>query len=252
MKRFFAAIIFFSCISLSSNSQGDVRDSILRMSLFQFQGGYYYPGADMAERFGPNASIGFSYAYKTGKNILIGADFNYFFGDRVINKDALFHNLRNSDGNVIGIEGQVVNFVIQERGFATGFYAGKIFPVFGPNRNSGLVVKLGINYLEHRIHIETREDDIPPLEGEYLKGYDRKTAGFALNEFIGYQNFSNSRYINFFIGIDFYQGFTRSFRSYNIDLMESDQENRLDLLTGFKVGWVIPIYKQKDNSYYIR
>lgn len=231
--------------------QGSVADSTLRMSLSQFQGGFHQPFGDMGDKYGTNASVGFSYAYKTGKNILLGADFNYLFGNNVKDADNLFRELRLSTGQVVGINDEFVNALILERGYAGGFYVGKIFGNIGPNPNSGIVVKLGLNYFEHRTYIETRQDDYPPLEGEYLKGYDRKIAGLALYEFVGYQHFSNNRYANFFAGFDFYQGFTTDYRSYNIDLTQKTNSNYFDVLIGFRVGWVIPIYKQVSNKFYL-
>lgn len=242
---------FFILTFFGLFGQGSVADSTLRMSLFQFQGGFHQPFGDMGDKYGTNAAVGFSYAYKTGKNILLGADFNYLFGNNVKDANDLFRELRISTGQVIGINEEFVNTLILERGYAGGFYVGKIFGNIGPNPNSGIVVKLGLNYFEHRTYIETREDDYPPLEGEYLKGYDRKIAGLALYEFVGYQHFSNNRYANFFAGFDFYQGFTTDYRSYNIDLMQKTNSDYFDMLIGIRVGWVIPVYKQVSNKFYL-
>lgn len=242
--------IFLSCSTLFAQG-GGIQTEPKRMSLAQFQTGGYMPFGDMGKKYGVNASVGFAYAYKTKSNLLFGADFNYLFGNNVKNQDQLFKELRISTGQIIGINEEFVNALILERGYATGFYGGKIFNIIGPNTNSGLVIKIGINYFEHRTHIETREDKYSPLQGEYVKGYDRKIAGLAINEFIGYQHFSNSRLANFFIGFDIYQGFTTDYRSYNIDLMQKTNNDYFDLLIGIKAGWVIPIYKRVSNTFYI-
>lgn len=250
MKKQVLIILFIFSVS-GLFSQGSVVDSTLRMSLFQFQGGVHQPYGDMADKYGTSASVGFSYAYKTGKNFLFGADFNFLFGNTVKDESELFHALRNSNGQVIGINQEAINPLILERGYAMGFYAGKIFDVIGPNPNSGIVVKIGLEYLEHRTRIETRQDEYPPLEGDYLKGYDRKIAGLALYEFVGYQHFGNNRYANFFAGFDFYQGFTTDYRSYNFDQMQKTNSDYFDVLIGFRAGWVIPIYKRVANKFYI-
>ena len=250
MKKQVLIILFIFSVS-GLFSQGSVVDSTLRMSLFQFQGGVHQPFGDMADKYGANASVGFSYAYKTGKNFLFGADFNFLFGNTVKDQNELFRALRNSNGQVVGINEEFVNPLILERGYAAGFYIGKIFDVIGPNPNSGIVVKVGLEYLEHRTRIETRQDEYPPLDGEYLKGYDRKIAGLAIYEFIGYQHFSNKRYANFFAGFDFYQGFTTDYRSYNFDQMQKTNSDYFDVLIGFRAGWVIPIYKRFANKFYI-
>jgi hypothetical protein len=92
---------------------------------------------------------------------------------------------------------------------------------------------------------------VPALEGDYLKGYDRLTSGFCLSEFVGYQLLSNSRLLNFFAGVELYQGFTRSRRDWNIDQVKKDDSPRLDLLSGIRVGWVLPLYRRAPKEFYI-
>lgn len=234
-----------------AKSQGSVSDETLGMSLLQFQGGLYQPHGDMAELYGGGAFIGFSYAYKTKNNWLWGADYTYMFGDNVKNKDAYMTEIRNNNDDIIGIDNEIVNYLILQRGFTAGVYTGKIFPIFGPNPNSGLVVKLGVDFMMHKTFIEARQDDIPPIEGEYQKGYDRKRGGFLAHEFIGYQHFSNSKYANFYVGFDFYQGVTVDYRSYNFDAMDYSDNEYFDMMLGFRVGWVIPIYRRVANKFYL-
>jgi hypothetical protein len=243
-----ASALIFHFVSLG---QGSVSDTTLAMSLFQFQGGFHQPFGDMGELYGTHAHVGFSYAYKTRKNLIFGADFLFFFGNDVKNAESIASDLRLSNGEIVGIDGEFINELIFQRGLTTGFYVGKIFPLLGPNPNSGLEVRLGLNYLEHRTLIELREDDYPPLEGEYRKGYDRKRAGLATYQYVGYRHFSNNRYANFFIGIDFYQGFTTDYRSYNFDDMKVTDGDYLDFLIGLRFGWTIPVYKRYADKFYI-
>jgi len=247
-KQILIAILI--CSANAIFSQGSVADTTLRMSLFQFQGGVHQPFGDMADKYGTSASVGFSYAYKTGKNILFGVDFNYLFGNNVKDANTIYHGLRLSNGKVVGIDSEFINALILERGYAAGFYVGKIFSGMGPNPNSGIVVKVGLEYFEHRTYIETRQDEYAPLEDDYLRNYDRKIAGLALYEFVGFQYFSNNRFANFFAGFDVYQGCTTDYRSYNVDLMQKTDNDYFDMLIGFRVGWVIPVYKQAANKFY--
>ena len=244
-------ILLFSLSTCVVAAQGSISKEALNMSLFQFEGGVHFPGGDIAERFGTNAAVGFSYAYKLKSNFLFGAEFSFLFGDNVNNRTHIAHNLRTASGQIIGFENRYVDFLILERGFATGFYAGKIFPVFGPNPNSGVIVRAGVEYLQYKTYIETRNDKFPPFEDEYLKGYDRLVGGLALHEFIGYQHFSNNHLVNFFVGFDLYQGFTTDYRSYSIDLMQETNNDYFDTLWGFRVGWVLPVYKRAPEKFYI-
>jgi len=205
----------------------------------------------MADLYGTYADIGFSFAYKTRKNLLFGADFLFLFGNDVKNPENVASDLRLSNGEIVGIEGTYINELILQRGFTGGLYLGKIFPIIGPNPNSGLEVRLGVQYLEHRTWIELREDDYAPLEGDYRKGYDRKRAGFAAYQFIGYRHFSNNRFANFFVGVDFFQGFTTDYRSYNFDDMAETNGDYFDMLIGLRIGWAIPAYKRYSDKFYI-
>ncbi|MFN2424057.1 MAG: hypothetical protein ABR572_09815 [Cryomorphaceae bacterium] len=250
--RYTTLAFLFLISTLSAQGQGKVSEEALPMSLFQFQFGGHAPFGDMAELYGPFGSGGLSFALKTKSNFIFGADFNYFFSNNVHDADTRFSQLRFENGFVLGNEGEFIDVIVQKRGFAAGFYAGKIFNIFGPNPNSGLEVRLGINFLEHRTWIESREADIPPLEGEYRKAYDRKRAGLAAYQFVGYRHFSNSRFANFYLGMDFYQAFTLDYRTYNVDQMEFTDGNYLDFIVGIKAGWVIPIYKQVDDRFYIK
>lgn len=244
--------LFFVLITIQfSYAQLSVSDTTLAMSLFQFQGGFHGTGGDMGKMYGTHAFVGFSYAYKTKSNILLGFDGTFLFGNQVNNQDQLMAGIKTESGGIIGIEGEFVDVLVAMRGYTAGFYVGKIWPIFGPNPNSGLVAKIGLNYMEHRTYIEARQDDIPPIEGEYAKGYDRKRAGLALYEFIGYQHFSNSRFANFYVGLDFYQGFTTDYRSYNFDDMAPTNGDYFDTMIGFRVGWVIPVYRQVADKFYI-
>ena len=75
--------------------------------------------------------------------------------------------------------------------------------------------------------------------------------GLLLTEFIGYQHMSNNRLTNFYIGIEASQGLTRGMRDYQIDLMAPLKEKRLDLLFGLRLGWIIPVFRQAPQEFYI-
>jgi hypothetical protein len=63
-------------------------------------------------------------------------------------------------------------------------------------------------------------------------------------------NFGNRRRVNFFIGIEAVQAFTKNRRSFNFDTRSSDDSERSDRLLGLKAGWIIPLYKKVPNAYY--
>ncbi|MCK6649378.1 MAG: hypothetical protein L6Q66_06965, partial [Bacteroidia bacterium] len=97
---------------------------------------------------------------------------------------------------------------------------------------------------------ETIGNNIPQLDSDYKKGYDRLTNGFLLSQNLGYLYLSNNRIANFYIGFECMQGFTQNRRSYNFDQMKQDTEKRVDILYGGKVSWILPLYKKAPKEFY--
>ena len=119
---------------------------MVRIHTFGFNGGLQLPFGDLSDRFGGNGTAGFSYHYKTKTNWLIGAEGNLIFGSNVKNSDELASQIRTPDGFFIDNQGFLATVLIQERGLDVRLVAGKIFPLFGPNENSGLLVKFGEDF----------------------------------------------------------------------------------------------------------
>ena len=140
--------------------------------------------------------------------------------------------------------------VTQQRGFTAMLNVGKIFPVFGPNDNSGIEFTLGIGVLQHKIRYQVERNTVPWLRDDYAHGFDRLTNGFALSQSLGYRYFGNNRLLNLFIGVEFFEAFTKNRRAYNTDQKSSDNSSRTDLSYGVKVGWTIPLYKKTPREFY--
>jgi hypothetical protein len=240
--------ILILSISFASFSQG-VKDTTLSMHLTCIQWSLQLPAADLAKRFGPNMSVGINYYYKTNKNWLLGLDGNYIFGGTKNVKEDVVSNLRTPEGSITNSDGNFAAIRLTENGWNVTLTIGKIFPKYlSVNPNSGIMFLLGAGYMQHKINIFDIERKVPQLQGEYKKGYDRLTAGPSLKEFIGYLYLSNNRLANFYGGFEFYQGFTKSLRPYNFDQAVADNKLRLDLLFGFRIGWILPIYKRVESS----
>lgn len=253
MKKIFTLALIL-CLTIvfvpRSEAQINVQDSAIATSMLYAGLGMQFPGGDMADRYGVSFSAGPGFMYKTRSNWLLGAEANFFFGDDVKIADTLFKLITNSNGIIIDGNGEPSIIGITQRGFSAWAKVGKLFPWLGPNPNSGFFITAGFGYLQHNIYISNLDNSAPQLAGDYRKGYDRLTGGPAINLKLGYMMLSNHRMLNFMVGFELNQGWTRSLRDYDFDLMKKDDKSRSDLLTGFKIGWIIPLYGRAPKEYY--
>ncbi|MCB0794549.1 MAG: hypothetical protein KDB88_07405 [Flavobacteriales bacterium] len=240
----------FWLAAVPSYGQQSVRDTSIFMVPVTLSYAYQLPGGNMADRFGANNSLGLSAFAKLPNNFFLGGEGAFIFGNQVI-EPGLGDGLQNSYGQILDQEGQPATVLVFQRGYSLLASVGKIMPIVGPNPNSGLMLKLSGGYLRHKIRIETQNNEVPQLQDDYLEGYDRLTGGPAAQLEIGYLHIGNNRFANFFVALHSLFGFTSSLRAVNFDTGQADQEDRLDMLTGLRAGWTLPIYRRKADSFYI-
>lgn len=215
----------------------------VKVPLFQVQGGIGVPGGDFADRFAPNGFAGGGMLYKTRKNLVLGIQGDFLFGG-VREDDALDH-LRTEDGFLIGIDGGLWNPILYLRGYRFQGTVGYVLPVLQSNPNSGLMVRGGVGFMQHKIYYDVKDrHNLPQISEEMVKGYDRLTNGLVLTEYIGYYLMSPNRLVNFHIGFEFTQGFTQSRRSLDYDTRQPNTANRLDLIYAIKAHWMLPLYRK--------
>ncbi|MFN4084183.1 MAG: hypothetical protein ACK4K9_11180 [Bacteroidia bacterium] len=244
----FILLIFFASIQSRAQSKHEFSNKIFN---FQFTAAYQFPTAYFANRFGNHTVVGFGGIYKSKSKYFINIEGNFLFGSE-IKEQNIFNNIATSGGFIAASNGLPGDYSVNMRGWAGNISGGKLFPVGKFNHNHGLMLTAGAGFLNHYIGIFTQRNDVAPLAEEYRKGYDRNTFGFALNEFAGYYFNSKNRFINFYAGIQFMQGFTKNVRGFNYDTMKFDNELRNDFAYSFKFGWLIPIYLlSKDEDEFI-
>ena len=252
MKHFIRIfiILLLSYPVLTVQSQVNVKDSSISIPMIFGSAAFHIPGGDMADRFGASYAAGAGYMYKTKSNWILGVDFQYIFGTDIKIKDELFSHLETSSDFIIDGNGVPADVSVLERGHFTAVKFGKLFPVMGPNPNSGLIVTVGGGYIRHKLYISNIDNTAPQIKDDYRRGYDRLTAGFGATQFIGYVHLSNKRTVNFFAGIEFIETWTKSLRDYDFDLMKKDTKSRFDFLGGIKIGWILPLYGRTPQEYY--
>lgn len=242
--------IILMLAALSSKAQTNTENNAVSIFSFDISYGLDLPGADLQQRFGLSNSLGGGFQYKSISNWLVSFSVDYLFGNNIKIADDLLDEIATQEGYVIDEGGIFTDVAMEESGVTVQLSAGRLFPVLGPNKNSGLVVKAGFGYMRHQIRFGQTENSAPQISGDYAKGYDRLTDGLQVSEFIGYQYFGNENLLNFYVGLEFHQGFTHPLRAYNFDEMKRPENNRTDLLSGIKAGWVIPLGKQNARKIY--
>lgn len=250
-SRIINIIIIFLIISCcGANARAQMQDSSLNIWMIETNYSFHVPGGDLANRFGLSNTIGAGLTLKTRWNISIGVEGNYMFGGHLKDGTSILSNLMTESGNIINMYGEYGTIALTQRGMYAGIKTGLLIPILSPNPNSGFVLNIGVGWLHHKIRIENKDNNVPPVINDYKKGYDRLTGGLALREFVGYQYLSNNEMINFYAGFEFYQAKTKSLRAYDFDRMERDTEDRRDYLYGFRVGWIFTLYNKQPDKYY--
>ena len=251
MKRFFI-ILAISFITISSYSQKK-DDPITFDNAFLISPSYTFqlPLNDMFHTYGFNSNLGIEFGYKFGANWLISAEGNFLFGARV--KDtSLLDNLLTSSGFIVGKDGVLEEVHTTGRGINIMAKFGKTIYFNPKSPNSGLLLKFGIGYLQHKIFIDVKDKNVPQLSKEIRTGYDRFSNGIAFSQYIGLIRLEKNKYLNLSFGVEATEGITKNRRPYDFATGKTFDKTRFDLLIGFKFNWYLPVFmgKSSKNEYY--
>lgn len=206
------------------------------------------PEGDLKQTFNFNFNLGSRISYLSPDNWIFGINGEWLFSDNI--KIDVLAPLRASSGELVELTGKSGLTQQGQRGMLFTAHVGRLIPLQKNTRRHNLEFRLGAGYLQHwvRIRLLGRPEDLPQLFGEYKKGYDRRTAGLALQQYAGYRYISKNRLVNLFIGLDFTEGFTYNQRYYNFDTREVDDKMHTDLLLGFRAGFTIPFFIYTQNT----
>ena len=244
-------IFVLCCIPLVTKGQDSVKTSkpgVFRNNvLFCINYGRQVPMADMAKRFGGSNSVGFTAAYKFGKNFQVQAGINTFFSGKV-KESGLFDSMKASNAYLLDINGTYAEVRLYERGYHWHIDFGKILGVNKFEPNSGILLTGGLGFMQHKIKFTYERNVLPQLEGEYAKGYDRLSNGLMVRGFLGYQRIDPRGMLNYMAGIEVLNGFTRNRREFNYDTRVQDDKSRNDLMVGLKVGIMITVSGRKAGT----
>ncbi|MEZ4757265.1 MAG: hypothetical protein R2817_10600 [Flavobacteriales bacterium] len=234
--------------SYAQSTAGDT--SAHRMVLITASYAHQFPGGDLADRFGHNSNLGLSVVRRTGSDWLLGVKGSFLFGNKVT-EPGIIANVINSAGQVVDQDGAMADILLFQRGWNSFLTVGRMFPTLRSKGRSGTTAELGVGYLRHKVRVQTQKNVVPQLEDDYLRGYDRLTAGPAALLQLGYQYLSPRRRANFHVALEFVAGFTEPLRAFNFDTETYNRSGRLDILTGLRIGWTLPIDRSEDERYFL-
>ena len=240
--RLTALILFLSFIAKAQ------MDTAITIPLLGINFGGQLPFADLASRFGPDLRAGGAFLIKTKKNWVYGVDAFYMFGRNI--KEDVLKQMKNSEGHITDNEGYPADIRVSERGLGVHAQFGRVFNFDKELPNSGIIVTVGVGYLQHKINIYDAQRRIAAIHGDLIKGYDRLSGGISFSQFVGYMHISQNRFLNYYLGFEGYQTLAKSFRKLNYDTGLPDIKRRFDGLVGFRVGWILPLYKKRPNDFY--
>ena len=137
-----------------------------------------------------------------------------------------------------------------KRGFFSHFSIGKIVRT-GKSKKTGFYPSIGIGYSQSKILIETRNQNIPFLNEEYKKGYDKKRGGLSTKTGIDFRYFNRKNNWQFIVGSELIHSLTKNYRRYFYsDQIFSDNNLKNDLLFSLKFGLIIPINRTNNEKFH--
>lgn len=251
MQKTTVCLIFLSLLLSNIYAQDSTKSKVQAvLPMLRVNYAYQIPGGDLQKRFGDNSNIGVAFSLLTKNDFQFGVQGEAIF-DGSVHEPGLLGEIFNVSGKLTNLDGQQTIVNMEERGFAVFLTAAKLFPLSSSNKTgSGFLVELGAGYLQHKIKIDYRDGKLYQLTDELLKGYDRLSGGLAFRQSVGYQFLSKRNLVNFYLGLEITEAFTKSIRGYNYDTMEHDNKSRFDMYTGIRAGWIIPFRKRRSEVYY--
>lgn len=239
MKVLSVTIAILFSIQLAAQEKDNPQYNTLGLSIST---AFNIPGGDLSDRFGTSTEVGIGLEYLMSKTKLIfSIEGDFIFGSTV--KEDVLSSLRTTGGNILGNNGAYADVFLRQRGFHLGLMAEKLLSK--DSSLKGLRIGGGIGVLNHKIRIQDDTQSVSQLSGDYKKGYDRNSRGLAVKERIAYNFVNETGKINFSVGLELTQAFTKNTRGINFDTALADTQGRLDLIYALQFKWLLPLHSSK-------
>lgn len=249
-------VLSFYCSLFGQSKNANYVDTATNMFWTGANFSYQWPGGKLGELFKGNFNVGTGFTYKTASNWTWSANFSYFFGsnnlrgrDDLDHMHSLFGGLVNSHGDIMNGDGLRETVTFEGRYWSVNGGVGKIIPL-DRWKNSGLWIHANFGFIQHKIRIDHGKM-VSQLDGDYIKGYDYRSSGFCMSQFVGYLFMRKNRIASFYAGIEVYEMWTRPDRSYIFAVGPTDDmKNEFSALIGAKIGWIVPLFEKKKTIRY--
>ena len=137
-----------------------------------------------------------------------------------------------------------------QRGFNSYLFLGKAFH-FSKKSLSGIYISQGLGFLQYKLFIDTKNQDIPQLNEEMKKGYDRLTNGISSKFSIDYKYYSKNGRFQLVSGIHYTIANTKHQRAYDFaNNLQYTEIKRWDKFLGFDIGIIIPISRRNKEEFH--
>ncbi|MFM7496931.1 MAG: sensor histidine kinase [Bacteroidota bacterium] len=227
--------------------QGGYRTQAKALWQVHTTAGVYLPGGNLKERFGTLSLVGPELIRQSpSRRWTMGLRGGHLFG-ALVRETQLFGSVATPSGDIINANGVFEDYRLRPFGwFVEGRAGWLVFPQ-GPG-GSGWFSEWGLGALQHKIWIETPNNNSPQLTSDYKMGYDRLCDGLSLSQSLGYHYLSASKRVNFRLGLEFIWSQTRERRTVRYDTGQSAHDRRHDFLSGIRLAWILPLYERSEKS----
>ena len=151
-----------------AKSQESISDSSILMPSLRLGYSSGFPQRDLKERMGFTSILNTKFEVKFRNQWIIGTHYNFMFGG-TIKDSGMLTELLSDGGGIINSNGEFGTYEMLQRGHHGGFYVGRLFPVFSPNPNSGIIATLGAGIFTHRLIFNNFSGDIVQLNVEFQR-----------------------------------------------------------------------------------
>lgn len=243
-------VLILSCFAPRLHAQRTTRDSTRSVQLWGLSTGGNVPMFDLAGRYNPFASVTLEYSRKNREGWFIGASFDAMYGNSVRNSNEIFGGLMDSEGNLIGVNGEFAYLQPGLSGGQLGLNLGKLIsPRYNPN--SGWVLSQGLGLVQNKIGLRDQRGNFPQLQNPFLEGYDRLHRGMYTATALRYLHLDNRERINYSLNIHLNLAVSKSVRGFNIDTGAIDNALKFDPFIGAGFTWFLPVYAKQESFYLV-